>query len=125
MYRQTKPDHISVLPNSSHHATFVGRKADYLQTPNTNEFQPDFRALFESAPGLFLVLKPNPPEFTIVAVSDAYLAATMTDRDAIVGRGLFDVFPDNPEDLEATGTRNLSASIARAIATREPDTMAV
>jgi len=55
----------------------------------------DFRALFESAPGLYLVLD---PEFTIVAASDAYLAATMTKRDEIVGRGIFDVFPDNPND---------------------------
>ena len=36
-----------------------------------------FRTLFESAPGLFLVLK---PDLTIAAVSDAYLAATMTRR---------------------------------------------
>jgi PAS domain S-box-containing protein len=84
----------------------------------------DFRALFEAAPGLYLVLAPD-PALTILAASDAYLRATMTERTAIVGRGLFDVFPDNPADPEATGTRNLSASIARAVATREPDTMAV
>jgi FixJ family two-component response regulator len=36
---------------------------------------PDFQALFESAPGLYLVLT---PALTIVAVSDAYLKATMT-----------------------------------------------
>ena len=36
-----------------------------------------FKALFEASPGLFLVLK---PDLTIVAVSDAYLAATMTRR---------------------------------------------
>ena len=36
---------------------------------------PDFRLLFESAPGLYLVLD---CDFQIVAVSDAYLAATMT-----------------------------------------------
>ena len=57
----------------------------------------DFQLLFEAAPGSFLVLK---PDFTIVAASDAYLRATMTDRSAIVGRGLFEVFPDNPEDPE-------------------------
>jgi PAS domain S-box-containing protein len=84
----------------------------------------DFRTLFEAAPGLYLVLAPD-RALTIVAASDAYLRATMTERAAIVGRGLFDVFPDNPDDPEATGTRNLSVSIARALATREPDTMAV
>jgi PAS domain S-box-containing protein len=83
-----------------------------------------YQRLFEAAPGLFLVLAPD-PERTIVTASDAYLRATMTKREDIVGRGLFDVFPDNPADADATGTRNLAASIACAIATRAPDTMAL
>jgi len=57
--------------------------------------KPDFQVLFESAPGLYLVLT---PDFTIVAVSDAYLRATMTKREGILRRGIFEVFPDNPED---------------------------
>jgi signal transduction histidine kinase len=83
---------------------------------------PDFQRLFESAPGLYLVLA---PDLTIVAVSDAYLRATMTTRAAIVGRGLFDVFPDNPNDPAADGVRNLRASLDRVRAHRAPDTMAV
>lgn len=78
--------------------------------------------LFESAPGLYLVLTPN---FTIVAVSDNYLRATMTVREKILGRDLFDVFPDNPDDPGATGTRNLRASLEQVLRTKQPDTMAV
>jgi len=85
----------------------------------------DFRLLFEAAPGLFLVLLPNPPEFTIVAASDAYLRATMTERDEIVGRGLFDVFPDNPDDANADGMSNLSASLNSVLESRTAQTMAV
>jgi len=81
---------------------------------------PDFQALFEAAPGLYLVLL---PDLTIVAVSDAYLRATMTQRESILGRGLFEVFPDNPGDPEATGTANLSASLQRVLAHRKPDVM--
>jgi PAS domain S-box-containing protein len=83
---------------------------------------PDFRALFESAPGLYLVLD---PEFRIVAVSDAYLAGTMTTRETILGRGIFDVFPDNPDDPAATGVGNLRTSLERVRERRVPDTMAV
>ena len=83
---------------------------------------PDFRALFESAPALYLALA---PDLTIVAVSDAYAAATKTVREEILGRRLFDVFPDNPDDPAATGVRNLRASLLRAMATRSADTMAV
>ncbi len=83
---------------------------------------PDFRTLFESAPGLYLVLD---PDLVIIAVSDAYLAATMTKRAEILGRQLFDVFPDNPEDPTATGTRNLRSSLERVQRHRVPDAMAV
>ena len=82
----------------------------------------DFRAVFESAPGLYLVLK---PDFTIVGASDAYLRATMTTRTGILGRKIFEVFPDNPDDPEATGVANLSASLNRVLQKRVPDTMAV
>jgi len=82
----------------------------------------DFRALFESSPGLYVVLT---PDLRIIAVSDAYLAATMTRREDILGRGIFDVFPDNPDDPNATGVRNLSASLNRVLQNRAPDTMPV
>jgi PAS domain S-box-containing protein len=81
-----------------------------------------FRALFESVPGSYLVLK---PDLTIAAASDAYLKSTMTTREAILGRGLFEVFPDNPNDIAATGTRNLRASLNRVLETKTPDTMAI
>ena len=83
---------------------------------------PDFRAIFENAPGAYLVLA---PDLRIVAVSDAYLKATMTAREQILGRGLFEVFPDNPDDAFATGASNLRASLGRALAERRPDAMAV
>jgi len=83
---------------------------------------PDFQALFEAAPGLYLVLT---PDGTIVAASEAYLRATRTERTAIVGRRLFDVFPDNPEPSAAPGIPHLRASLDRVRQTLAPDTMAV
>lgn len=82
----------------------------------------DFQKLFESAPGLYLVLS---PEFRIVAVSDAYLAATKTERDKITGHGIFDVFPDNPDDPTANGVGNLRNSLKQALRSKVPDAMAV
>ena len=80
------------------------------------------KSLFESLPGLYLVLT---PDFKIVAVSDAYLAATMTTRAGILGHGLFEVFPDNPDDPEADGVSNLRASLNRVLANGAADTMAI
>jgi PAS domain S-box-containing protein len=84
--------------------------------------RPDFEALFQAAPSPYLVLD---LELGIVAVSDAYLAATMTRREEIVGRPLFEVFPDNPDDPAADGVRNLRASLDRVRERRVPDTMAI
>ena len=83
---------------------------------------PDFRLLFESTPDLYLVLN---QDLAIVAVSDTYLRATMTQRDEIVGRGIFDVFPDNPDDPAATGVANLRASLERVLREHVADVMAV
>ena len=84
--------------------------------------EPDFRALFEQAPVPILVLD---PELRIVGVTDAYLKATITRREEIVGRGLFDVFPANPDDPGADGVSNLHASLNTVLETGEPHTMAV
>jgi len=72
----------------------------------------DFRVLFEAAPGSYLVLD---PDLVIIAVSDAYLRDTMTSRTALVGKGIFEAFPDNPDDREATGVAS-----ARALSHNDP-----
>jgi two-component system sensor kinase FixL len=82
----------------------------------------DFRALFEAAPGLFLVLD---PELIIVGASDGYLRATMTEREAIVGHAIFEVFPDNPDEPEASGVTSLRASLQRVVRDRQPDGVAL
>ena len=90
----------------------------------TRSFNPaaDFRALFEGSPNLYLVLDPS---FKIVAVNDAYCQATMTNRKVILGRDIFDVFPDNPSDPLATGVGNLRASLERVLQFKHPDAMAL
>jgi PAS domain S-box-containing protein len=87
--------------------------------------KPDFETLFAATPALYVVLLPDPPRFTILAATEAYARATMTRLDEIVGRGIFDVFPDNPADPHATGSINLRASLERVVATRLPDRRAV
>jgi PAS domain S-box-containing protein len=84
----------------------------------------DFRLLFEATPAPYLVLRPN-QVFTIVAVNNAYLAATGTQRERILGRGLFEVFPDNPDDPAVTGVADLRASLDRVMRDGVPDVMGV
>lgn len=91
-----------------------------LPSNSDNDF--DYKTLFQHVPNAYLILTPN---LTIVEVSDAYLKATMTKRRQIMGRKLFEVFPDNPEDQDASGTRHLSASLNRVIQDGVTDKMAV
>ena len=84
---------------------------------------PDFRVLFESAPGAFLVLLPEDPVFTIVAASDDFVRLTNIRREDLLGQGVFEVFPDNPDNDAADGVRNLRASFRRVMATGVPDQM--
>ena len=83
-----------------------------------------YQHIFEALPGAFLLLLPEVP-FTIAGVSHEYLRATLRRRDEVVGRPLFDVFPDNPSTPEANSTRNLSRSLHRVVESRETDVMAV
>jgi signal transduction histidine kinase/DNA-binding response OmpR family regulator len=84
----------------------------------------DFGLLFTQLPDVLLILLPDAPRYTMVAATDARLRVTHTTRDTL-GKGLFEVFPDNPDDDSATGTSNLRASLDRVVATKQPDTMAV
>ncbi|MCW5821432.1 MAG: response regulator [Cyanobacteria bacterium TGS_CYA1] len=81
-----------------------------------------FQAIFEDGPSLYMVLDPG---LDIVALSNKYLEATKTKRQEIVGRNIFDVFPDNPDDPNATGVCNLRLSLQTVIETREAHTMAI
>jgi two-component sensor histidine kinase len=83
---------------------------------------PDFKAIFEAAPEFYLVLS---SDLHIVAGSDAYLHATMTSRAEIIGRYMFDVFPDNPADVDPSGVRNLRHSFETVLRTGRPHFMAV
>jgi PAS domain-containing protein len=81
----------------------------------------DYRAVFEALATPSLVLAP--PDFVMLAANEARLRVTNTRREDAIGRKRFDVFPDNPDDPEATGVTNLRASLARVLATRRTDVM--
>jgi PAS domain S-box-containing protein len=71
---------------------------------------------------MYLVLD---PELVIMAVSDVHLAATMTRRADVIGRTIFDAFPDNPDAPEADGVARLRASLDQVRQNKVADTMAV
>ena len=85
-------------------------------------FRTPYPKLFRCMPAAVLVLEAQRP-FRIVEATNAYLQATLTERDAVIGRGIFEVFEDNPADPKATGVTNLGASLDRVVALGRTDSM--
>jgi signal transduction histidine kinase len=89
---------------------------------------PDFEAFFEALPAPCIVFAADDPRYTIVAVNEAYLTATNSVRygaRGLLGRPLFQTFPDPLYDPMATETANLRISLHRVVRSRTADRMAV
>jgi len=81
----------------------------------------DYRAVFRASPYPYLVMAPN---LTIIGASGAYLRAVRRSEEDIVGRYVFEAFPENPNDPAATDISEVKGSLLRALAKGEPDTTA-
>ncbi|MHA4817011.1 PP2C family protein-serine/threonine phosphatase [Streptomyces aculeolatus] len=82
----------------------------------------DYQAVFHALPNAVALLT---PDLVYVDANDAYWSISGRTRRQVIGRNLFDVFPDNPDDPEANGTRNLAASLRRVADTGQRDAMAL
>ncbi|MFV8464692.1 PAS domain-containing protein [Flavobacterium sp. LB1P62] len=80
----------------------------------------DFKDLFNLSPVIVVVIDLN---FTIIAVTDAFLETTMTERATILGKNIFDSFPINPDEENADGEKNIRASFNRVIKNKATDTL--
>jgi PAS domain S-box-containing protein len=76
----------------------------------------DFNALFEVLPSPHNILD---RELRFVAVNSAYERATGRSREELIGRGMFEAFP-NPGEAG----RRLNESLNKVLQTGEPDTLA-
>jgi PAS domain-containing protein len=81
-----------------------------------------FKSQFADAPSLAALIDPS-AGLPIVDVNKTYERATGMAREEIVGRLLFDLFPDNPNDPAADGVSNLYASLHAVAETGQPHEM--
>ncbi|MCX5157663.1 SpoIIE family protein phosphatase [Streptomyces sp. NBC_00291] len=82
----------------------------------------DYAAVFQTLPGMVALLS---PDLVFLDANEEFLRTSGRTREQVVGSYLFDAFPDNPNDVGASGVRNLHASLRRVLATGERDTMAL
>ncbi|RYY84404.1 MAG: PAS domain-containing protein, partial [Chitinophagaceae bacterium] len=76
--------------------------------------------LFRAMPGNSVLLLPDSPCFTIVAATEAYLQVTGRRLEDIRGRGLFVVFPNNPNDPGQSNEKEALASLQHVLAQKQP-----
>ncbi len=84
--------------------------------------QLDYKLVFDHMPGMCLVLD---PAFVIVAQNAEHAKMTLSINKPVIGRGLFEVFPDNPNDSGADGVGAVRKSLLKVLKTRETDAMPV
>ena len=84
----------------------------------------ELRPSFETSEHAYLLIDPG-PGLKIIDINDAYARVTLTERRDVVGKPLFDVFPDNPAIDTADGVSNLYASLSCVVETGEPHAMQV
>ena len=84
--------------------------------------KPDYKLVFDLMPGMCLVLDTN---FTILAQNKAHAEATLSTAKNVLGRGLFEVFPDNPDDYNASGVSAVRQSLLNVLKTCRPDHMPI
>ena len=79
----------------------------------------DFEALFGASPNPYVLFA---PDLTIVTMNDAYLKATMRERDDLQGKPMFEAFPSDPESESHKALQN---SLDRVLQSGEPDELAL
>lgn len=78
------------------------------------EAKQTFASVFNALPGAYLLLT---PDLKIEAVSDAYLAATQTARENLVGKHMLNALKEYTHNLESQVLLQLKASLEQVLAT--------
>ncbi len=80
----------------------------------------DFKSVFHAMPGIALLLSPDSPDFTILAVTDELIRFAKIPKGILVGRKLFEIFSENPGDTRTSGVKDLQKSLQEVMATVKP-----
>ena len=85
----------------------------------------NFEKLFGTLPDQYVIIGANAPDFTVLGASDRYYKVAQTTPKKIIGKDLFDIFPDTSELAIKTGKGALQRSIEKCIKTKKPDSMGI
>ena len=79
--------------------------------------------IFKSTPAALLIIGTDGPVYTILDANDAYLSATNSTRETLIGKGVFAMFPANPTDEVSKNIEYAIFSFEQAIHNKKVHTM--
>ncbi len=82
-----------------------------------------YKDIFYNSEATMLIISIDKPSYTIIDVNNAYLKATNTTRESLIGTSVFGAFPANPTDEESKNIERTIFSFDEAIRSKKPHTM--
>ena len=82
----------------------------------------DYQRIFDAMPGMCLILD---PKFNIIAQNAEHAKATLSTGKEVIGKFLFEIFPDNPGDSNADGVAQVRQSLIRVMETLKQDVIPI
>lgn len=79
-----------------------------------------YTAFFEALSSKSYLMRADAPRYTILAVTNSHLELTGLQKEEMIGRGVFDVFPPNTSDPSDTGGKDFLASLQHVLSYKEP-----
>lgn len=83
----------------------------------------NYKELFQSLPGAYIVFGVDDPNFTILEENEAHARVAMVQTEDIIGKPLLEVFPDTSEEYKKAGRSRLIESVRSVIKSGKPDVM--
>ena len=79
-----------------------------------------FHAILAALPGNFIVMLPDAPTYTIVAMSAELLRQTDREADQVVGQSVFVAYPENEAEVANNGPAQMRTALDACLRDQQP-----
>jgi hypothetical protein len=79
-----------------------------------------FHAILAALPGNFILLLPDAPTFTIVAMSEELLRQTNRRAAQVVGQSVFSAYPENLKEAANAGPAQMRTALEASLRDKQP-----
>lgn len=77
--------------------------------------------IFKASPIPTSIVRADAPRFTFILVNDAYTKMTQMEEEHLLGKSLFEAFPENPYEEKPTGVEKLRKSFEKVLESKQVD----